>query len=44
MHIPGIVVFGFATVLNPTGTVPLSNRAVRLPVAEDTGRGEHMPA
>lgn len=37
MHIPTIVVIGFATVQNPTGTVLLHNRAVRLPVAADTG-------
>ena len=38
MHIPGIVVIGFATVQNPTGTVLLHKRTVRLPAA-DKARG-----
>lgn len=37
MHMPGIVVLGVATVTDPTGTVPLRKRAVKLPAAEKTG-------
>ena len=37
MHMPGIVVLGVATVTDPTGTVPLCKRAVKLPAAEKTG-------
>ena len=37
MHMPGIVVLGVATVTDPTGTVPLYQRAVKLPDAEKTG-------
>ena len=31
------VVFGFYTDRNPTGTVPLRNRTVRLPAADKAG-------
>lgn len=31
------VVFGFYTDRNPTGTVPLRNRTVRLPAADNAG-------
>ena len=37
MQMPRIVVFGFATVLNPTGTDLLKKRPVRLPVADNAG-------
>ena len=37
MHIPGIVVFGVATVTDPTGIVPLRNRAVRFPATDNDG-------
>ena len=37
MHMPRIVVFGFATARNPTGTDHLKQRSVRLPAAVDTG-------
>ena len=31
------VVFGFATVTDPTGTVPRNQRTVKLPATEKTG-------
>ncbi len=37
MHMTVIVVIGFATSRNPTGTVPLHQRTVRFPATDNDG-------